>query len=155
ERAINEPARGIGPITLKLIRQYAEANELSLLGACGRAEFIQGIKGKTVKALRDFAAMMADLAELRQAQPDEVLRQVLERSGYRQMLKESRNEEDQDRLANIEELITAAAQFAAQDNAATIGDFLENITLTSDSDGYDQKQDCVAVMTMHAAKGLE
>src|SRR5690606_36043637 len=145
ERVINEPPRGVGPITLKLIKQYAEDNELSLLSACGRAEFIQGIKGKTTKALRDFAVMMTDLAELRQAQPDEVLRQVIDRTGYRKMLKDSSNEEDQDRLANIEELITAAAQFAAADNAATIADFLENITLASDTDGYDQQQDCVAV----------
>jgi DNA helicase-2/ATP-dependent DNA helicase PcrA len=71
------------------------------------------------------------------------------------MLKDSGNEEDQDRLANIEELITAAKQFADEDNSRTITDFLENITLASDVDSWDQQQDCVAVMTMHAAKGLE
>src|SRR5258708_34362216 len=71
------------------------------------------------------------------------------------MLKERRDEEDQDRLANIEELITAAKQFAGEDGPHTITDFLENITLASDVDGWDQKQDCVAIMTMHAAKGLE
>src|SRR5205823_9536741 len=59
------------------------------------------------------------------------------------------------RLANIEELITAAKQFADEDAERTIGDFLEQITLASDVDSYDEKQDCVSVMTLHAAKGLE
>jgi DNA helicase-2/ATP-dependent DNA helicase PcrA len=71
------------------------------------------------------------------------------------MLLDSHDTEDEDRLANIEELITAAKQFAAEDSTRTIGDFLENITLASDLDGWDQAQDCVSVMTMHAAKGLE
>src|SRR5206468_5955503 len=79
----------------------------------------------------------------------------LDRSGYRQMLKDSRDEDDADRLANVEELITAAKQFVAEDGTRTIGDFLENITLASDVDSWDEKQDRVSVMTMHAAKGLE
>jgi DNA helicase-2/ATP-dependent DNA helicase PcrA len=71
------------------------------------------------------------------------------------MLLDSTDSEDQDRLANIEELITAARQFAAEDPNRTVGDFLENITLASDVDGWDERQDCVSVMTLHAAKGLE
>jgi DNA helicase-2/ATP-dependent DNA helicase PcrA len=80
---------------------------------------------------------------------------VLDQSGYRRMLLDSKDPDDEERLANIEELITAAKQFAAEDPTRTIGDFLENITLASDLDGWDEKQDCVSVMTMHAAKGLE
>jgi DNA helicase-2/ATP-dependent DNA helicase PcrA len=71
------------------------------------------------------------------------------------MLKNSDDPEDQDRLANVEELITAAKQFVEEDNSRTIADFLENITLSSDVDGWDENQDCVSVMTLHAAKGLE
>ena len=155
ERVVNEPPRGIGKVSLDHLKTYAETNEVSLLSACGRAEFIPAIKGKAASALREFGAMMLKLTETLEAPPDEVIRQVLDRTGYRKMLKESRDEEDQDRLANIEELITAAKQFATEDSQHTITDFLENITLASDVDGWDQKQDCVSVMTMHAAKGLE
>ena len=98
---------------------------------------------------------MADLRQHLEDPPDEVIRQVLEHSGYRQMLLDSQDEDDQERLANIEELITAAQQFAAEDDSRTIGDFLEQITLASDVDGWDEQQDCVSVMTLHAAKGLE
>src|SRR5438270_6095229 len=71
------------------------------------------------------------------------------------MLRESGEDEDAERLANVEELVTAARQFAEQDGSHTISDFLQNVTLASDVDGWDQRQDCVSVMTMHAAKGLE
>src|SRR5262249_18777798 len=79
----------------------------------------------------------------------------LDRSGYRAMLKGSTDPQDQERLANIEELVTAARQFAKEDGTRTVADFLENITLASDLDGWDDQQDCVSVMTLHASKGLE
>ncbi|MFO0844540.1 MAG: UvrD-helicase domain-containing protein [Gemmataceae bacterium] len=155
ERIVNEPPRGIGATTLAAVKLFAEKSEISLYSACGRAEFIPGLRGKAVTALRGFYDMMQGLAEFSQAQPDELIRQVLDRSGYRKMLKDSRDEEDQQRLANIEELITAAGQFAGEDSRFTVRDWLENITLSSDIDGFNEQQDCVAVMTMHAAKGLE
>src|SRR5262249_15123338 len=75
--------------------------------------------------------------------------------GYRSMLADSTDPEDQDRLANIEELITAARQYALEDSSRTLADFLENITLASDVDSWDDQQDRVSIMTLHAAKGLE
>jgi DNA helicase-2/ATP-dependent DNA helicase PcrA len=154
-RAVNEPARGIGKVSLEHLRTYAEPRELSLLAAAGEVGRIPAIKGKAAAALRDFAQLMQELSQLKDAQPDEVIRQVLEKSGYRRMLVDSRDDEDEDRLANVEELVTAAKQFAAEDSTRTISDFLENITLASDLDSWDERQDCVSVMTMHAAKGLE
>ncbi len=154
-RAVNEPARGIGKVSLDHLRDYAGPRDMSLLAAAAEVQRVPAIKGKAATALREFAEMMRELAKLAEAPPDEVIRQVLDRSGYRRMLLDSTDSEDQERLANIEELITAARQFAQEDSSRTIGDFLENITLASDVDGWDQRQDCVSVMTMHAAKGLE
>src|SRR5262249_4317786 len=111
-RAVNEPARGIGKVSLEHLRTYAEPGELGLLAAAGQVEKIPAIKGRAASGLREFARLMDDLRESLEAPPDEVIRRVLDKSGYRQMLRESREEEDQERLANIEELITAARQFA-------------------------------------------
>jgi DNA helicase-2/ATP-dependent DNA helicase PcrA len=154
-RAVNEPARGIGKTSLDHLRAYAEPREMSLLAAAGEVKNVSAIKGKAAKGLADFALMMRDLRGLIEGRPDEVIRAVLDRSGYRLMLTDSRDEEDQDRLANVEELITAAKLFSEEDSSRTIADFLENITLASDVDGWDERQDCVSVMTLHAAKGLE
>jgi DNA helicase II / ATP-dependent DNA helicase PcrA len=155
ERVINEPARGIGATTIAHLRTYAQNHELSLLAASGRAEFVPGLKGKGAKAVGDFAAMMRGLEEIKGAQPDEVIRQVLDQSGYREMLRRSKDEDDNQRLANIEELITGAAQMARDDPQAGLTQYLENVTLTNDIDGLDTEQDCVSIMTLHAAKGLE
>lgn len=154
-RAVNEPARGVGKVSLEHLRRYGEPRELSLLEAAAEVAHIPAIKGKAAAGLRDFAHLVNDLRRLADATPDEVIRQVLDRSSYRRMLQDSSDPEDEDRLANIEELITAARQFSSEDSSRTIGDFLENITLASDVDGWDDRQDCVSVMTLHAAKGLE
>jgi DNA helicase-2/ATP-dependent DNA helicase PcrA len=154
-RIVNEPARGIGKVSLDHLREYAEPREMSLLSAAGEASKIKAIKGKAVSALQGFHRLISDLRQVLEAPPDEVIRQVIDRSGYREMLRRSDDEADQERLANIEELITAAKQFAAEDSSRTIGDFLENITLASDVDSWDEQQDCVSIMTLHAAKGLE
>jgi DNA helicase-2/ATP-dependent DNA helicase PcrA len=154
-RAVNEPARGVGKVSLEHLRGYAEPREISLLEAAAHVESIPVIKGKAAAGLRDFRQLLYDLTELRDLPPDEIIRQVLDRSGYRRMLEQSTDPDDQERLANVEELITAARQFAAEDSSRTLADFLENITLASDVDGWDERQDSVSIMTLHSAKGLE
>jgi len=154
-RVVNEPTRGVGKVSLDHLQAYAEPREMSLLSAISQIDSIPAIKGKAATGLRNFANLIEELRKLLELPPQEVILQVIERSGYRNMLKTSDDPDDQERLANIEELITAAKQFHAEDPTRTLEDFLENITLASDVDGWDEKQDCVAVMTLHAAKGLE
>ncbi len=154
-RIVNEPPRGIGKTSLDHLVEYAEAREMSLCAAAAEVDKIPSIKGKAATSLKFFTKMLAELREYLVASPDEVMRQVLERTGYRKMLKTSDDPDDQERLANIEELITAAHQFHLEDETRTIADFCENVTLTNDVDGWDEKKDLVSVMTLHAAKGLE
>jgi DNA helicase-2/ATP-dependent DNA helicase PcrA len=154
-RVVNEPTRGVGKVSLEHLRDHAQPRELSLLSAAAEVNRIPAIKGKAAIGLRDFVELINDLRKELEAPPDQVIRDVLEKTGYRRALQESSDTDDQERLENIEELITAAKQFAAAEEGATIGDFLENITLASDVDSWDGRQDTVSVMTMHAAKGLE
>jgi DNA helicase-2/ATP-dependent DNA helicase PcrA len=154
-RIINEPARGIGKTSLEHLRAYAEPRQLSLLDAAAQIDRIPAIRGRAAAGVREFVAIMQELRSGLEATPDEIIRRVLDRSGYLAALAESDNSEEEDRVANVKELITAAHQFHQEDNSRTLADFLENITLASDVDGWDDKQDCVAVMTLHAAKGLE
>jgi DNA helicase-2/ATP-dependent DNA helicase PcrA len=154
-RAVNEPPRGVGKVSLEHLRTYAEPRELSLLAAAEQVAQIPAIKGKAATALLEFAQLMRELAKQSDSPADEVIRQVLDHSGYRRMLQGSTDSQDQERLANIEELITAARQFMAEDSSRTLADFLESVTLSSDQDSWDEEQDCVSVMTLHTAKGLE
>jgi DNA helicase-2/ATP-dependent DNA helicase PcrA len=154
-RVVNEPARGIGKVSLDHLQAYAEPREMSLLAAAEEVAKIPAIKGKAAKGLADFVAILRDLAKQKDAPPHELINHVLDRSGYRAMLKYSSDQQDQERLANIEELVTAAKQFASEDSTRTVADFLENVTLASDVDGWDDQQDRVSVMTLHSSKGLE
>jgi len=154
-RIVNEPPRGIGKTSLDRLLGYAGRNEISPMSAAGQVAKIPEIKGKAATGLRDFYRLMTDLRAQLEEPPHELIRAVLDKSGYRKMLQDSTDDEDADRLANIEELITAAKQFHDEDNSRTIGDFLEQITLASDVDGWDDSADHVSVMTLHAAKGLE
>ncbi len=154
-RVVNEPARGIGKTSLEHLRAYAEPRAMSLLTAAAEVRKITAIRGKASKALGEFAGLMHELGQLAGDSADDVIRQVMDRTGYRAMLAGSQDEEDQERLANIEELITAAREFAEEDADNHLAAFLEHVTLTSDVDGWDEKQDQVSIMTLHAAKGLE
>ncbi len=88
---------------------------------------------------------------------EEVLGAVLSETGYREVLADSEIEEDQNRLANIEELLTDARQFDERipKRRATLEDYLESTWLVNDTDGWEAESDKVTLMTLHAAKGLE
>ncbi len=87
---------------------------------------------------------------------EEILGHVLSESGYQQFLQDSEDEEDQERLANIEELLTAARQFDEHNPGdGALEAFLEEACLVNDTDAWDADDDRVTLMTLHASKGLE
>jgi len=154
-RVVNEPGRGIGKVSLDKLQGYAAKLEIGMLEAASQVAKIPEIRGKAATGLRDFYRMMCDLRARLGLPPPDLIRLVIDKSGYGTMLRESADVDDAERLANIEELITAAKQFHDEDPTRTTGDFLEQITLASDVDGWDEAADHVSVMTLHASKGLE
>jgi DNA helicase-2/ATP-dependent DNA helicase PcrA len=154
-RVVNEPARGIGKVSLDRLQAYAIDKEISLLDAAGQVAQITEIKGKAATGLRDFHRVITELRTRLDLPPHELAALVLEKSGYEAMLRTSEDEEDAERLANVAELVTATHQFHALNPESTIADFLEQITLASDVDSWDEQSDHVSVMTLHSSKGLE
>ncbi|MCZ2344076.1 MAG: UvrD-helicase domain-containing protein [Bacteroidales bacterium] len=154
-RAVNEPGRGIGKVSLDHLMRVAAERDLTLMETCGHVAGIPEIKGKAATGLRNFYRLIADLRTELEQPPHELIRLVLEQSGYRKMLADSGDEDDIERLANIDELVTAAKQFSDANPDCGLGDFLEQITLASDVDSWDTEANHVSVMTLHAAKGLE
>jgi DNA helicase-2/ATP-dependent DNA helicase PcrA len=154
-RIVNEPSRGIGKVSLDHLAAYAQPRGMSLLEAAGAVQRIDAIKGKAARGLADFAVLMGDLSALSEHEPEEIVAAVLDTSGYRHALLAGDNEEDRQRLANVDELVTAARQYTNPDGPRTLAGFLENITLASDVDTWDDSQDWVSIMTLHSAKGLE
>ena len=129
---------------------------MGLLDAAGQVAQITEIKGKAATGLRDFhriddrTALAARPAAARTGP-----RSCWRSPATRRCSATSEDEDDAERLANVEELVTAAKQFHDENPESTIADFLEQITLASDVDGWDEQADHVSVMTLHASKGLE
>ena len=167
-RVVNVPPRGIGRQSLDRLAAWAEDRRMSRLEAAAAADAIPGMPTRAAKALLAFARLHGRLAETagRESTVAALLEAVLEETGYRRMLAEEQDddEEGQDRLANVEELITAARQCdedfqpdpaGGAEAADPLGSFLETTALVADTDVWDPGSDRVAMMTYHAAKGLE
>jgi len=152
-RVINTPARGIGRTTLEQIEQYALQHELSLWTSLEQMLETHAFPGRAEAALAVFHRMMTELASQLDSRPiGETLADVLERTGYRKMLEEEGTEESRQRLANLDELLNAAAD--AGERGESLRDFLDHAALVSDADSNDSRAP-VSLLTMHNAKGLE
>jgi DNA helicase-2/ATP-dependent DNA helicase PcrA len=154
-RVVNEPARGVGKTSLDRLVSFAGREEIPLLAAAAQVARIPDIKGKAATGLRDFYRLVTELRTKLDLPPHELIDLVIKQSGYEKMLRESDDPDDADRLANVSELVTAAKQFHDENPESKAVDFLEQITLASDTDGWDEAADHVSVMTLHASKGLE
>src|SRR6202035_4987383 len=104
-------------------------------------------------ALRIFKSMMEELGSAAaDGKVDDLLRQILERTGYARMLQADNDPEAESRLGNLNELVNAASE--ASERGETIAEFLDHAALVSDSDGLDERAP-VSLLTLHNAKGLE
>ncbi len=154
-RIVNEPGRGVGKVSLDKLQSFAGREEIALLAAAGQVARVTEIKGKAATGLRDFYRLMTELRAKLDLPPHDLIDLVIKQSGYEKALRESDEPDDADRLANVSELVTAAKQFHDQNPESTVVDFLEQITLASDTDGWDEAADHVSVMTLHASNGRE
>jgi len=152
-RIVNTPARGIGRTTIEQIERHARENGVSLWEAIGQIIDDRALSTRSQSSLVTFRALVQELSLVASSStlPD-LLRFILDRTGYRKMLEHEKTPEADTRLENLEELITAAAE--AQERGESISDFLDHAALVAEADAYDE-QAPVTLMTMHNAKGLE
>ncbi|HEX6100753.1 MAG TPA: UvrD-helicase domain-containing protein [Thermoanaerobaculia bacterium] len=152
ERVINVPSRGIGDTTVTALTEQAAAQSVSLW------TIIEGdlafLPPRAAKAVREFREIVHDLNRASTNPIPDLVDYVLVRTGYRRMLQESRDLQDESRLENLDELINSAREYTEQNPQAVLADWLDSLTLMSDLDKYESQKG-VTLMTLHAAKGLE
>ena len=159
KRIINVPKRGIGLTTIDRVSNYAIIHGTSFYSALQDYEYIENI-GRSAAKLGSFVGLIESF-RTNLEDPDysieQLIRDVVEQSGYEAMLAEDDSEESQARLENIEELINKAASYEEdhEEDGATLGGFLEEVALVADIDNVDDSTDIVLLMTLHSAKGLE
>jgi len=153
-RIINVPSRKIGDATMAVVRDIAAREGVSMFDIVERAQDYPALSSAS-KRLLEFASIIKELRELETTMPlSKFIEQVIERSGYRNML-ELAGEVEQERLDNLAELVGNAGEFENTHEEANLRLFLEEAALVSDVDNYDTNADVVVVMTIHSAKGLE
>lgn len=155
-RIVNTPPRGIGKSTVSRLQAHAAQRGISLVDAAREAGVVPDINKKSAIAVAKFVAMFDKLCLAATAPVEEIVGKVLAESGYREVLENSEDEEDQERLANVEELLTDAREFDMRHPGdGLLEQFLEESSLVADTDAWETESDKVSLMTMHAAKGLE
>jgi DNA helicase-2/ATP-dependent DNA helicase PcrA len=155
-RIINTPPRGIGRSTVVKLQDHANRNGVSLLDAARVAGMVDGLNKRAAVAVAKFVALFDHLSLAAGDPAEAVIGRVLNESGYQEFLKNSEDEDDQERLANVQELLTAAREFdEMHPGPGALEAFLEQAALVNDTDAWEVEDDRVTLMTVHAAKGLE
>ena len=161
-RIVNSPRRGIGATSLSRLLAFSNTTGISIWDAASDPEQVPGLGGPAVKALQRFMATMHVLRERVEAGPPiaELLKEMLQETGYLESLEAERTIEAQGRIENLDELVNVAAEYdaAAEGDPArepSLAEFLEQVALISDADERSDDEGLVTLMTLHNAKGLE
>lgn len=154
-RIINIPKRGIGAVTVEKIEDYAQMRDVSLYDAMEMADEIMSL-GKTAAKIRPFVQL---IRELRKASSEltiaELIQIIVEKIQYVQYLQDNDDESAEDRIANVDELITKAVAYQEMHDEANLTEFLAEVALVADIDKVEDDDNRVLLMTLHSAKGLE
>ena len=162
-RIINTPKRGIGPVSVRRFLDFARDNNLSILGAFDHIT-MSGITTRAAAKLSDFGAKLRDA--IKYAKDHSVTgltEKILQDFGYTAALKAEHTIEAETRLENLDEFLSVTKRFDdeyeenddSDETENALSDFLAEVSLLSDQDDLANNDDQVALMTLHAAKGLE
>nr|WP_208001676.1 DNA helicase PcrA [Macrococcus carouselicus] len=155
-RVINTPKRGVGPGALDKIAAYATMNGLSYFDALAEVDFI-GLPKKTTEALVAFYDMMDGFMKQQEfLSITELTEQIMEKTGYMEMLQADRSLESQSRIENLEEFLSVPKDYEKNTpiEEQSLVNFLTDLSLISDVDSADLEAG-ITLMTIHSAKGLE
>ncbi|KGG54992.1 DNA helicase PcrA [Lactobacillus sp. wkB10] len=162
-RIINTPKRGIGPVSVRRFLDFARENNLSILGAFDHLN-MSGVTARAAAKLSDFGAKLRDAINFaRDHSVTGLTEKILQDFGYTAALKAEHTIESETRLENLDEFLSVTKRFDdeyeenddSDETENALSDFLAEVSLLSDQDDLANNDDQVALMTLHAAKGLE
>ena len=154
-RIINVPKRSIGAASLEKVADYAQMKDITLFDALREADQIKGL-GRAETKIRGFVNLIEVLRSgLSSYTLPDLIKSLLERIDYAEYLRDQDEESAEDRLGNVDELITKAAVYEETHDEPSLSEFLEEIMLVADIDNVEDGDNRVLLMTLHSAKGLE
>lgn len=154
-RIINVPKRSIGAATVEKLADYAQVRGISLYEAMCQADQIASL-GKAAQKVKGFVSLIQVFRSgLSSYTIADLIKAIVERIEYREYLLELDDESAQDRLDNVDELITKAVLYEETHDDVSLTEFLEEIALVAEIDNVENGDNRVLLMTLHSAKGLE
>jgi DNA helicase-2/ATP-dependent DNA helicase PcrA len=154
QRIINTPARGIGKTTLGKIREYADLNRMTFYDALKKADNIESLPKAPKAKIAVFVNMLEEFKKDIAGGVAPLAQKVFVETGLEASLFAA-GTDGKNAIENISELVNSATQYDEQADEPSLLDYLQQISLFSDADAYDATTERVALMTLHAAKGLE
>lgn len=154
ERIVNVPTRGLGDSGLKLVETHAVGGGISMYEALADAKNVGGLSARAQKSAKLFVELIESFRAKIVGGVKSLMEDVLTRSGLEAMLRKE-DPDAENELANVNELISAAAEYEKENPEGSLEDFLARISLVSDADRLEGAGGSVTLMTLHAAKGLE
>ncbi len=155
KRIINVPKRGIGQTTIGKVEDYAAKEEISFYDALTIASDIPGL-GKAANKLNAFVDMIRVMRSKAESyNVADLIKDIISTTGYVAELEMSDDEDADDRIENIDELISKATLYDEENEEGSLRDFLAEVALVADIDNVDTDSDRTLLMTLHGAKGLE
>ncbi|WP_167138353.1 UvrD-helicase domain-containing protein [Diaminobutyricimonas sp. TR449] len=154
-RIMNVPKRGIGPATEAAVQLHADTNGMSLREALRESDQL-GLGPKVTGALLGLGAILDKASMKAQNAPvADILKDILDETRYVEVLRASRDPQDEARAENVEELLAVTREFQRNNPEGTLLDFLTETALVAAADELDDSSGTVSLMTLHTAKGLE
>lgn len=158
QRIINVPKRGIGSSSVDKMADFAAMHDISIFQALDSVELL-GLSPKITKGAREFRDLIKNYTQMQEfLSVTELVEDILDKSGYREMLKAEKSIEAQSRLENLDELLSVTKNFEEVNEDKSLVAFLTDLALVADIDSLDEdgeKTDAITLMTLHSAKGLE
>ncbi len=155
KRIVNVPRRGIGAATIARVQEYADMRGVSFYDALREADQIAAIS-KSVKKLETFVTMIQGFrSKLEYYGLEGLIKDIIEATGYVKELESSDEEDAEDRIHNIDELISKIVAYEETHEEGSLSEFLEEVALVADIDRIEGGSSRVLLMTLHSAKGLE
>lgn len=158
QRVINVPKRGIGSGSIDKIANFAAMHDMTMFEALESIELI-GLSPKITKSASEFRDLVKNYTQMQEyLSVTELVEEILDKSGYREMLKAEKSIEAQSRLENLDEFLSVTKNFEDGSEDKSLVAFLTDLALVADIDKLDddgEKADAVVLMTLHSAKGLE
>ncbi len=155
-RIINYPARGIGEVTMGKLQNLAKTLGVSLFEAARRSDQAQSLSESMVMRLQRFAQLIEKYRDLKeQMAPAEIASALVDELGILRIFKEEGSIESLNRADNVRELLNAIMEFSRAHPDGNLDFFLEEVSLLTDIDAWNDRTNAVTLMTLHSAKGLE